>query len=164
MLHHTLVVFLLDIQDIMEVHFELPSFVLDRLRSISFHCLSCKWLYLGPDPLVVICLKCTQYPIVSCHQTLFSCFFFSPFQPNFFTFLTNHPFFLMFIPLYFTLTTNNKEHSIIGIHRATYSQHWLLSDLVPETVHFLLNHILHWDSFCLFSSLYKEHNLLNPKR
>ena len=28
-----------------------------------------------------------------CHQTLFSPFFFSPFQPNFFTFLTLTPFF-----------------------------------------------------------------------
>ena len=77
------------------------------------------YLVVGPlclAPVDVLGQLHVGLEVVDVIRHLFSCFFFSPFQPNFFTFLTNTLFFLMFIPLCFImLTTNDKEHSTIGI-------------------------------------------------
>ena len=91
-----------------------------------------------------------------CHWTLFSLFFFSPFQPNFFTFLTVIHFFLMFIFLYFImLMTRWQGHDMIGNGTPDYLlltlavglPYDLLGYLVPKTVYLWLNHwILHWNS------------------
>ena len=91
-----------------------------------------------------------------CHQTLFSCLLFSPFQPNFFTFLADRSFFLLFILLCFiTLMTINKEYNKICngtsicllLKLAVRPPTGLLINHVPETI-CLFHQVLCWYLFC----------------
>ena len=80
-----------------------------------------------------------------CHQTLFSLFFFGPFQPNFFTFLiVTHFFSYVILCLCFiTLMTRQQGHNSIGngtqdhllLTLAVGPPHDLLGYGIPKTVH-----------------------------
>ena len=61
-----------------------------------------------------------------CHQTLFSGFFFGPFWPNFFTFLTNYPFLCLspYVSSCSWQTTRNIMW-LVTVHQTVYSWHQL---------------------------------------